>query len=45
MQQDIQTITIYYEIVYGIVAAAVIGYAVWLGRAAKRARARLEAGK
>ena len=40
---DIQTITIYFQVVYGIVAVALVGYALWLSREARRARARLEA--
>jgi predicted Co/Zn/Cd cation transporter (cation efflux family) len=40
---DIQTITRYFTIVYGLVAVAVAAYALWLARAARRARARLAA--
>jgi hypothetical protein len=40
---DIQAITAYYKIVYGIVAAAIVAYAWFLGRAARRARASLVA--
>jgi hypothetical protein len=43
---DIQTITVYFKVVYGIVAVVIIGYAWYLARAARRARARLAvAGK
>ena len=40
---DIQTITVYFKVVYGIVAVALVGYTLWLASAARRARARLEA--
>jgi hypothetical protein len=40
---DIQAITVYYKIVYGIVAVAIAAYAWYLARAARRARARLAA--
>jgi hypothetical protein len=41
---DIQTITVYFKIVYGIVAVVIAGYAWYLARAARRARASLVAG-
>ena len=40
---DIQTITVYFKIVYGIVAVAIVGYVLYLARAERRARARLSA--
>jgi hypothetical protein len=39
---DIQTVTVYFKIVYGIVAVALVGYSVHHARAARRARGRLE---
>jgi hypothetical protein len=40
---DIQAITIYFKIVYGIIAVVLAGYALHLSRQARRARARLDA--
>ena len=40
---DIQTITVYFKIVYGLVAVVLSGYALYLAREARRARARLAA--
>jgi hypothetical protein len=40
---DIQTITVYFKVVYGIVAVAIIAYASYLARAERRARASLVA--
>ena len=40
---DIQTITVYFKIVYGLVAAALTAYVLYLARAERRARARLDA--
>ena len=40
---DIQTITVYFKVVYGIVAVVIVGYAWYLARAGRRARARLAA--
>jgi hypothetical protein len=38
---DIQTITVYFKIVYGLVAVTLAGYALFLVRQERRARARL----
>ena len=40
---DIQTITVYFKVVYGIVAVAIVTYVSYLARAERRARARLAA--
>ena len=40
---DIQTITVYFKVVYGIVAVTLIGYALYLARAERRARRSLVA--
>jgi hypothetical protein len=42
---DMQTITVYYKIVYGLVAAVMAGYAFYLARAARHARARIAAAE
>jgi hypothetical protein len=39
---DIQTVTLYYKIVYGIVALALAAYSLYLAREARRALARLD---
>ena len=43
--RDIQTVTVYYQIIYGLFAVAIVGYAVYLGRAARAVRARLDSRK
>jgi hypothetical protein len=40
---DIQTVTVYFKIVYGLVAVALIAYSLYLVRAARNARASLAA--
>ena len=40
---DMQTITVYFKIVYGIVAVVIAGYTLYLWREARRARARVQA--
>jgi hypothetical protein len=40
---DIQTVTIYFKIVYGLVGATIVAYALYLARAERRARASLAA--
>jgi hypothetical protein len=40
---DMQTITVYFKIVYGIVAVVLAGYTLYIASAARRARARLNA--
>ena len=40
---DIQTITVYFKIVYGLVGVTIIAYALYLARAERRARASLVA--
>lgn len=39
---DIQTITVYFKVVYGLVAVALIAYSLYLVRAARNARARIQ---
>jgi hypothetical protein len=43
--RDMQTITIYYQIIYGLVAVAIAGYATYLARSARSVRARLDAAR
>jgi hypothetical protein len=43
--QDIQTVTIYYHVVYTLAAVIFGGYTISIVMAARRARARLEAAK
>ena len=38
---DMQTITVYFKIVYGLVAVVMAGYALYLAREARRARSSL----
>ena len=40
---QMQEITLYFKIVYGLVAVALGGYALYLAREGRRARARIEA--
>jgi hypothetical protein len=42
---DMQTITVYFKVVYGIVAVVLAGYTMYLAREARRARARVEASR
>ena len=40
---DIQTVTVYFKIVYALVAVAIAGYSIYLANAARQARASLVA--
>ena len=42
---DIQTITVYFKIVYALVAVVIAGYSIYLVNAARHARARVEAAR
>jgi hypothetical protein len=43
--RDMQTVTVYYQIIYGLFAVAIVGYALYLARAARAVRARLDTAR